>query len=71
MARQGWIATGVIEASVDRVVDVLLSVEEGSIGDGNAPLLRTVPGAGPSMAVRSRSPSTMDRMLVAHRRGGS
>jgi hypothetical protein len=47
MDRQGWVATGVIEAPLDQVVDVLLSVKEGPVGQENAPLLRVIPGAGP------------------------
>lgn len=46
MSEQGWTATGVIEASPERVADVLLTVTEGPIGGRNAPLLRAVPGAG-------------------------
>jgi hypothetical protein len=46
MAEQGWTATGVIEASPERVADVLLAVSEGPIGPRNAPLLHVVPGAG-------------------------
>jgi hypothetical protein len=46
MGQQGWVATGVIEASPQRVADVLLVAEEGSVGDRNAPLLRVLPGAG-------------------------
>jgi hypothetical protein len=46
MSGQGWTATGVIEASLDRVSDALLTAKEGPIGPRNAPLLRTVPGAG-------------------------
>jgi hypothetical protein len=45
-AGQGWTATGVVEASLARVVEVLLVAEEGPIGAGNAPLLQAVPGAG-------------------------
>lgn len=47
MTRQGWVATGVIEAPLDRVLDRLLFVREGPIGQENAPLLRALPGAGP------------------------
>jgi hypothetical protein len=46
MTQQGWTATGVIEAPLERVSDVLLTATEGPIGTGNAPLLRAVPGAG-------------------------
>jgi len=46
VSRQGWTATGVIEAPVERVSDVLLTATEGPIGGGNAPLLWAVPGAG-------------------------
>lgn len=46
MAQQGWVATGVIEAPLERVVDVLLSVEEGPVSYENSPLLLVVPGAG-------------------------
>lgn len=46
MERQGWTATGVIEAPLERVCDVFLTVREGPVGGGNAPLLRTLPGAG-------------------------
>jgi hypothetical protein len=49
MTRQGWVATGVIEAPLDRVVDVLLSVDEGPASPNNAPLLRAIPGAGPML----------------------
>jgi hypothetical protein len=41
-----WSATGVIEAPFERVSSVLLAVAEGPVGNGNAPLLRAVPGAG-------------------------
>ncbi len=46
MQRQGWTATGVIEAPLGQVCDVFLTVREGPVGGGNAPLLRTLPGAG-------------------------
>jgi hypothetical protein len=46
MKHQGWTATGVIEAPPDRVCDVFLIVRPGPVGDGNAPLLRVLPGAG-------------------------
>lgn len=46
MNRPGWTATGVIEAPPARVREVFLVVREGPIGAGNAPLLRTLPGAG-------------------------
>lgn len=46
MERQGWTATGVIEASPGRVCDVFLTVREGRVGAGNALLLLTLPGAG-------------------------
>lgn len=49
MSRQGWTATGVIEAPLDRVLDALLAVEEGPISDQNAPLLLGLPGAGALM----------------------
>lgn len=45
-AEQGWTATGVVEAPMARVVEVLLVAEEGPIGASNAPLLQAVPGAG-------------------------
>lgn len=46
MNRLGWTATGVIEAPPERVCDVFLAVREGAVGEGNAPLLRALPGAG-------------------------
>lgn len=46
VTHQGWTATGVIEAPLKRVSDVLLTATEGPIGGGNAPLLGAVPGAG-------------------------
>jgi hypothetical protein len=46
MSNQGWTATGVIEAAPERVRDVFLAVHEGPVGDENARLLRTLPGAG-------------------------
>jgi hypothetical protein len=46
MTHQGWTATGVIEAPLERVSEVLLTAREGAIGNGNAPLLRVVPGVG-------------------------
>jgi hypothetical protein len=46
MSRQGWTATGVIEAPPERVSEVLLTVREGRVGNGNAPLLAVVPGGG-------------------------
>lgn len=46
MTRQGWSATGVIEAPPERVADVLLVAQEGPIGPCNAPLLFALPGAG-------------------------
>jgi hypothetical protein len=46
MTQQGWTATGVIEAPLERVSDVLLVVTEGQIGRRNAPLLRAVPVGG-------------------------
>lgn len=46
MNRLGWTATGVIEAPPERVCDVFLAVREGAVGEGNAPLLRVLPGAG-------------------------
>ena len=46
MSLQGWSATGVIEAPVERVSAVLLAVAEGPVSRGNAPLLRTFPGVG-------------------------
>ena len=46
MNRLGWTATGVIEAPPERVCGVFLVVREGAVGDGNAPLLRALPGAG-------------------------
>ncbi len=46
MERQGWVATGVIEAPLEKVVDVLLPVKEGPINKQNAPLLLGVAGAG-------------------------
>lgn len=46
MTQQGWTATGVIEAPLERVVEVLLKAKEGPIGKNNAPLLQMVPGAG-------------------------
>jgi hypothetical protein len=50
MKHQGWTATGVIEASPDRVRDVFLAVRPGPVGNGNARLLRMLPGAGRFMA---------------------
>jgi hypothetical protein len=44
--RQGWTATGVIEAPPERVRDVFLTACEGAVSEGNAPLLRALPGAG-------------------------
>jgi hypothetical protein len=46
MGEQGWTATGVIEAAPESVSRAMLSVEEGSISDTNAPLLQALPGAG-------------------------
>ncbi|MFL6118660.1 hypothetical protein [Actinophytocola sp.] len=46
MEAEAWRATGVIEAPLERVLDVLLAVSEGPIGAHNAPLLCAVPGAG-------------------------
>jgi hypothetical protein len=46
LAEQGWTATGVVEAPLERVVEVLLVAEEGPIGKRNVPLLQAVPGAG-------------------------
>ena len=46
MKHQGWTATGVIEAPPERVRAVFLTVRPGPVGNGNAPLLRTLPGAG-------------------------
>jgi len=43
---QGWTATGVIEAPLERVRDRYLVAHEGPIGPSNAPLLRALPGAG-------------------------
>lgn len=43
---QSWTATGVIEAPPDRVRDVFLVVRPGPVGNGNASLLRVLPGAG-------------------------
>jgi hypothetical protein len=47
---EAWRATGVIEAPLERVLDVLLAVSEGPIGPHNAPLLCAVPGAGRLLA---------------------
>lgn len=46
MNQQGWTATGVIEAPPERVSEVLLTVREGPVGKGNAPLLSVIPGGG-------------------------
>jgi hypothetical protein len=46
LAEQGWTATGVVEAPLQRGIEVLLVVEEGPISKCNAPLLQAVPGAG-------------------------
>ena len=46
MKHQGWTATGVIEAPLERVRDVFLTVRPGPVGNGNARLLRVLPGAG-------------------------
>jgi hypothetical protein len=45
-----WSATGVIEAPVTTVCDVFLQVRDGPVTPDNAPLLATVPGAGPLLA---------------------
>jgi hypothetical protein len=50
MPQAAWSATGVIEASPERVAEVLLTVTEGPINAKNAPLLRALPGAGPLLA---------------------
>jgi hypothetical protein len=44
--KQGWTATGVIEAPLERVRDTFLVAHQGPVGKDNAPLLRTLPGAG-------------------------
>jgi hypothetical protein len=46
MTAEAWSATGVLEAPLERVVNVLLTVKEGPIGTDNAPLLRALPGPG-------------------------
>jgi hypothetical protein len=46
MSEQGWTATAVVEAALERISRSLLAVEEGPIGDTNAPLLLALPGAG-------------------------
>jgi hypothetical protein len=46
MSQQGWTATGVIEAPLERVSAAFLTVTEGRVDRGNAPLLNVVPGAG-------------------------
>jgi len=50
MPQEAWSATGVIEASPERVTEILLTAREGPIGANNAPLLRALPGAGPFLA---------------------
>jgi hypothetical protein len=57
MTHDSWTATGVIEAPPERVRDTFLVVREGPVGNGNAPLLRLLPGAGRFMT-------------TAHLRGG-
>jgi hypothetical protein len=46
MSQQGWTATGVIEAPLERVSAAFLTVTEGRVDRANAPLLNVVPGAG-------------------------
>lgn len=46
MSQQGWTATGVIEAPLERVSAAFLTVTEGRVSKDNAPLLRVIPGAG-------------------------
>lgn len=71
MTRHGWTATGVIEASPERVADVLLVVVEGPIGVRNAPLLRALPGAGRLMgpATLRGGPTEFALHYGAHRGG--
>jgi hypothetical protein len=46
MTQQGWTATGVIEAPLERVSEAFLVATEGPISCRNAPLLLALPGAG-------------------------
>lgn len=46
----GWTATGVVEAPLADVCAAMLTVREGPVGAGNAPLLAAVPGAGRLMS---------------------
>lgn len=53
MGQQGWVGTGVIEATPERVAEVLLVASEGPVGARNAPLLQVLPGAGRLMGKAS------------------
>lgn len=64
MERQGWVATGVIEAPLERVVDVLLGVREGRVSERNAPLVLAVAGAGPLL--RRATLSGGPRIFTVH-----